>query len=124
MEHSTSDERFGTYVPGYDYGSPRAAHSPLSAEELRQLEQTIGWSNEDAQVLRRYSHLFQQHAEAMVDSWRAVISSQPHLVKWFFGPDGTRDAEYASKVKPRFVRWVIDAATLCEAVKAGEVTLV
>ena len=97
-------------IPGYDYGQPSVARSPLSIEELRELEQTEGWSDADAEVLRRHVDIFRQHAEEMVDSWRAVIAAQPHLIKWFFAPDGTRDAEYAVKVKPRFVRWVVDVA--------------
>jgi len=24
----------------------------------------------------------------MVDSWRAAIGAQPHLLEWFTGPDG------------------------------------
>lgn len=97
-------------IPGYDYGRPSAAHSPLSLEELRQLEQTVGWSEQDARVLRHHEQFFREHAEEMVDSWRAAIGSQPHLVKWFFGTDGKRDAEYAAKVKKRFVQWVIDVS--------------
>jgi Protoglobin len=45
----------------------------------------------------------------MVDSWRAVIGAQPHLLAAFIGPDGRRDEAYAAKVKRRFVQWVIDA---------------
>jgi hypothetical protein len=97
-----------TQIPGYNYGRSTVARSPLSLEELRQIEQTIGWSDEDARVLRRHEEIFRRRAEEMVDSWRAVIGAQPHLVKWFFGADGKRDEAYASKVKPRFVQWVID----------------
>ncbi len=98
-------------IPGYDYGSATVPRSPVSLEELRQLEHTVGWSDEDAGVLQRHAEFFQTNAEAMVDCWRAVIGSQPHLVKWFFGPDGNRDEEYAAKIKPRFVQWVVDATT-------------
>jgi hypothetical protein len=95
-------------IPGYDYGHSGSACSPLSSEELLQLEQTIGWSDEDARVLERHQYVFERHAAAMVDSWRAVIGAQPHLVKWFLGSDGHRDEEYAARIKPRFVKWVID----------------
>jgi hypothetical protein len=97
-------------ISGYDYGSAGIARSPLSIEELRELEQTVGWSEVDAEVLQRHLGIFEQHAEEMVEVWREAIGSQPHLVKWFFGPDGKRDAEYAAKVKPRFVQWVLDVA--------------
>jgi hypothetical protein len=97
-------------IPGYDYGRPSTVRSPLSAAELREIEQAIGWSQEDTEVLRRHEEIFLRRAESMVDHWRSILGSQPHLVKSFFGPDGKRDADYAARVKARFVRWVIDLA--------------
>jgi hypothetical protein len=99
-------------IPGYDYGRDGTAHSPVSMGELHQLEQAVGWSDEDARVLQRHSKIFRDHAEQMVDSWRTVIGAQPHLAKWFFGPDGKPDEEYKAKVKKRFVQWVVDACSL------------
>ena len=98
-------------IPGYDYGSAKSASSPLTDEELRQLEQTVGWSDEDAKTLHKHEELFRKHAEEMVDSWRSVIAKQPHLAHWFTGPDGKPDDEYKSRVKARFVQWVVDVAT-------------
>jgi hypothetical protein len=96
-------------IPGYDFGKPASAHSPVSLEELRQIEETLGWSAEDARILQRYSKIFTDHAEQMVDSWRAVIAKQQHLAKWFFAPDGKPDEDYKARVKKRFVQWVLDA---------------
>jgi hypothetical protein len=93
-------------IPGYDYG--RSARSPLSVNDMREIEQTVGWNDEDVATLQAHKDIFLSCAEQMVDSWRAVIASHPHLVKWFFNPSGERDAEYATKVKARFVQWVID----------------
>ncbi len=98
-------------IPGYDFGSVKSAHSPVSAEELRQLEQTLGWTAGDEPLLRKHAALFEAQAEDMVDSWRAVIGSQSHLAQWFLAPDGKPDDEYKAAVKRRFVRWVIDVAT-------------
>jgi hypothetical protein len=98
-------------IPGYDFGSVRSAHSPVSAEELRQLEQTLGWTADDEQLLRKHAVLFEAQAEKMVDSWRAVIRSQSQLAQWFLAPDGKPDEEYKAAVKRRFVRWVLDVAT-------------
>ena len=95
-------------IAGYDYGRPVVARSPLSPKELREIEQATGWSEKDAEVLHRHEQIFVDHAERMVDHWRSILGSQPHLVKSFFGPDGKRDDEYAARVKSRFVRWVID----------------
>jgi hypothetical protein len=98
-------------IPGYDFGSVKSAYSPVSAEELRQLEQTLGWTAGDEQLLRKHAALFEAQAENMVDSWRAVIGSQSHLAQWFLAPDGKPDDEYKAAVKRRFVQWVIDVAT-------------
>jgi hypothetical protein len=102
------DETNSTPLPGYQYGHQNSAHSPVSIEELHQLEATVGWRQEDAQTLQRYGDIFRTNAEQMVDSWRAVIAEQPHLAKSFFGPDGKPDEEYKAKVKKRFVQWVLD----------------
>ncbi len=95
-------------IPGYDYGQPSSARSPVSVEELRQIEETVGWSEKDADILKHHSRIFIENAEKMVDSWRAVIGKQQHLAKWFFGPDGKPDEAYKAKVKARFVQWVLD----------------
>jgi protoglobin len=96
---------------GYDFGKSSVSRSPVTLEELRQIEATVGWTDEDARLLQRYERLFREHAEAMVDTWRAVIGSQPHLAKWFFSPDGSPDEAYKAAVKKRFVQWVIDVVT-------------
>jgi hypothetical protein len=98
-------------IPGYDFCSSASAVSPLSMEDLDKLEQTVGWSREDQLLLEKHVELFRSQAEAMVDSWRAVIARQPHLAQWFFGPDGKPDDEYKASVKRRFVQWVFDVVT-------------
>jgi hypothetical protein len=98
-------------IPGYDYGTAKSAKSPVTMEELRELEETVGWGEADAAVMQKYRAAFVTHAEAMVDSWREVIGKQPHLAKWFFGPDGKADDAYKAAVKKRFVQWVVDVAT-------------
>jgi hypothetical protein len=107
----TSAEHPAPEIPGYSFGVAGTAQSPVSIEDLERLEQTIGWTAEDARLLERYAPLFQRHAEKMVDAWRAVIGRQPHLAQWFFAPDGNPDEEYKVRVKGRFVQWVVDVAT-------------
>ncbi len=95
-------------IPGYDYGQ-RVAHSPVSLEDLRQIEMAAGWSDADARVLQAHGEIFRDKAEQMVDAWRAVIGKHQHLAKWFFGPDGKPDENYKASVKRRFVQWVTDS---------------
>ena len=99
------------HIPGYNFGAPQSAISPLTDEDLRHLEQTVGWTNEDRDILERHATLFGEYAEAMVDSWRSVIAAQPHLAHWFVGPNGKPDDTYKARVKRRFVQWVIDVAS-------------
>ena len=107
---SQPDSNAPSSIPGYDYGTSRSAVSPVSATELSQIEQTARWTAEDAAVLARNAGLFRAKAEQMVDSWRALIGSQPHLAHWFVKPDGAPDDAYKASVKRRFVQWVIDVA--------------
>src|SRR5947208_2895529 len=39
-------------VPGYNYGAPVAAHSPVTLTDLQRLEQTAGWTAQDAEALK------------------------------------------------------------------------
>ena len=81
---TSAQEKSIPKIPGYAFGSPESAHSPLLEKDVRELEQTIGWTEQDASLLRQHGDVFREQAEAMVDAWR---------------------------VKPRFVQWVIDTAT-------------
>ena len=95
-------------IPGYDYGTARAAHSPVTLDELRKLEQTVGWTEADDEALVMAGEALSGQEEAMVDAWRSIIGKHEHLAKWFFAPDGRPDEAYKAAVKRRFVRWVAD----------------
>jgi Protoglobin len=105
-----SDPTTPPSIPGYDYGTPKSAVSPVLERDLSQIEQTAGWDDADAAVLARHADLFRVKAESMVDSWRAVIGSQSHLSRWFVKPDGVPDEEYKASIRRRFVQWVVDVA--------------
>src|SRR5581483_1664293 len=100
-----------TEIPGYDYAKPASADSPVTLDELRQLEASAGWTSEDAAILQKHSRIFDEKAEEMVNAWRAVIGEQHHLAQYFFGPAGQPDEGYKASVKKRFVQWVRDAAS-------------
>ena len=107
-ESKLLDEREVDSTPGYNYGRSDVPHSPVSLQELRQIEATVGWEEEDAKILQAHGEIFRKHAEEMVTAWRAVIGAQPHLAKWFAGADGKPDDSYKARVKQRFVQWVLD----------------
>src|SRR4051794_21949025 len=89
MSQSTSihEPQEGT-IPGYDFGQPGVARSPITLDELREIEAAAGWTDDDARILQRHGDLFKRNAEQMVGDWRNVIASQPHLAKWFTTADG------------------------------------
>jgi hypothetical protein len=60
-------------IPGYDYGKPSVARSPVSLEELREIETSAGWSDEDARVLERHDYIFKTRAEGVPSSARNPI---------------------------------------------------
>ena len=95
-------------IQGYDYGTTCGARSPITLDELRELEATVGWTEDDDQAIAMAGEVLAGKEEAMVDSWRAIIGSHPFLAKWFFGPDGNPDEAYKAAVKKRFVQWVSD----------------
>jgi hypothetical protein len=95
-------------IHGYNYGTARAAHSPVTLDELRMLEQAVGWTEADGDAIAMAGKVLVGQEEAMVDSWRSIIGEHEHLAKWFFGPDGKPDEAYKAAVKQRFVRWVTD----------------
>ena len=98
-------------LPGYDYGTARSAHSPLTLADLKALEQTAGFTDEDRAALKQAGEVLADQAEGLVDSWRAEIGKQNHLAECFFGPDGKPDENYKAAVKKRFVQWVTDLCT-------------
>lgn len=93
-------------IPGYEYGA--VPHSAVTLEELRQLEESAGWTVQDAECLRQAGEALSEQAERMVDEWRAAIGRQPHLLASFLGPDGRPDDAYRAAIKRRFVQWVSD----------------
>ena len=98
-------------MPGYDYGAPRAARSPVDLRELRAMEEAAGWTAEDAKALCMARDVLADQAEALVDAWRARIAKQEPLARVFYGPNGKPDEVYKASVKRRFVQWVIDTCT-------------
>jgi hypothetical protein len=75
------------------------------------MERAAGLTPADERWLRIAGEVLVPNAERIVDSWRAVIGSQPELARVFFGPDDKPDDAYKAAVKKRFVQWIADACT-------------
>ncbi|HEX5501344.1 MAG TPA: protoglobin domain-containing protein [Thermomicrobiales bacterium] len=97
-----------TPIAGYTYGTTAVAPSPVSLAEFDLLEQTATFGPDDVHWLRRAGAILAGQAEDMVDTWRAVIATYPHLAHYSAGPDGEPNRRYSAASKPRFVQWVRD----------------
>lgn len=95
-------------LPGYDYGSAQISRSPVSLEELASLKKTVTLTDDDAYYLRMAGDVLESQTGDVVDAWRAVIGANPHLARYYFGPDGTPDARYKMAVGERFKQWILD----------------
>jgi hypothetical protein len=98
-------------IVGYTYGSTLAARSPLTLQELDELKQAAGLTQDDEMALRELAPILAGQADDMVTAWRAKIAEHPHLARYSAHPDGTPNPEYSAASKPRFDRWIIDACT-------------
>ncbi|MDM7324869.1 MAG: protoglobin domain-containing protein [Thermus sp.] len=95
-------------IPGYRYGDPDLAPSPLSPEELNQLKTALMWSAEDEEALRQAGEVLKDQVEEVLDLWYGFVGSHPHLLHYFTGPDGKPIPEYLEKVRKRFGQWILD----------------
>src|SRR5699024_9294331 len=75
-------------IPGYDYGTERAAFSPLDTEDLDKLKASVMFSADDEKALRQAGEVLDDQVSDVVGAWYDFIASQPHLVAAFSGPDG------------------------------------
>ncbi len=95
-------------IPGYDYGSPKAAKSPITTKRLEQLKQSSGFTKDDEHWLRVAGEVLVDQTKQLVEKWRAVISAHPHLTRYSQRPDGQKDPHYSQMSGLRFQQWVLD----------------
>jgi hypothetical protein len=95
-------------VAGYDAGANELTTSPVTMKELDLLKQTITLDSDDQKYLRMTGDVLKPQTESIVNMWRGVISSMPHLAYYFKNEAGKTDEQYKTKVKERFKQWIMD----------------
>lgn len=100
-----------TAIPGYTYGDPDLARSPVDMEDLAHLKTSLMWTDGDRDALRRAGEILIPRTEDILDVWYGFIGSTPHLVSTFAGPDGQPDGDYLGAVRRRFAQWIADLCT-------------
>ncbi len=95
-------------IPGYRYGDPALAPSPLNLEELDRLKAALMWNPEDEEALKQAGKILEDQVEEILDLWYGFVGSHPHLLHYFTGPDGKPIPEYLERVRKRFGQWILD----------------
>ena len=95
-------------IAGYDYGANELATSPVTIKDLELLKETITLDSDDQKYLRMAGDVLEPQTESIVNMWRGVISSMPHLAFYFKNEAGKTDEQYKAKVKERFKQWIMD----------------
>lgn len=95
-------------LPGYSYGKPGVAKSPITPKDLELLKQTVGFTDEDERYLRTAGDVLAGQTEKLVEQWRAIISAHPHLAQYSKRPDGQSDPHYSHDSGRRFQQWILD----------------
>ena len=95
-------------IAGYTYDDPSLAPSPVTEQDLAELQASLLWSDTDAAALRRAGEILAPQTEAILDVWYGFVGAHPHLVATFSGSDGPPDGGYLTAVRRRFGRWISD----------------
>lgn len=94
-------------IPGYTYGSPELATSPITLEDLELLKKTLLWTKEDERYLRMAGEVLEDQIEDVLDLWYGYVGSNEHLV-YYFTHDGEPVGPYLDAVRKRFGQWIRD----------------
>jgi hypothetical protein len=100
--------RIAEDIPGYSYGQPDVAKSPITPKELELLKQSVGFTDEDKRYLRIAGEVLADQTEKLVERWRGVLSADPHLAQYSKRPDGQPDPHYSHDSGLRFQQWILD----------------
>ncbi|RYG01761.1 MAG: protogloblin ApPgb [Chitinophagaceae bacterium] len=109
---ATSSKAQETKPPhGYTYGTTQVAKSPFTLDDLKKLEESMLFNDEDVKYLRMSHDILAPQTDAILDVWYGFVASTPQLV-YFFGnkSTGKPDGEYLAKVRARFKMWILQTA--------------
>lgn len=96
-------------IPGYSYGSPGVARSPVSTQDLAGLKTSAGFGEEDERWLRTAGTVLADQTGQIVNHWRSgIIAGLPNLARHSRTPEGKAIPEYLANSNHRFEQWILD----------------
>lgn len=111
MTDRPSPSTSGGNTPGYAYGQPEIARSPISLQDLEQLKASVMFGPADQQALREAGEVLSGQIHDVLDVWYGFVGQNPHLVAYFSTPDGDPIPDYLARVRQRFGEWIMDTCT-------------
>jgi hypothetical protein len=98
-------------IPGYTFGTPEVARSPVTGEDVELLKATLLWSDDDDRYLRMAAEVLADQVDDVLELWYGYVGSHPHLVGYFADRDGQPIGPYLEAVRARFAQWVRDVCS-------------
>jgi Protoglobin len=98
---------------GYTYGTKQVAKSPFTLEDLKLLEQSMLFTDDDIKYLKMSHDILKDQTNEILDVWYGFVGGTPQLL-YFFGnkTTGKPEGEYLAKVRERFGMWILQTAEL------------
>lgn len=100
-----------TPIPGYTYGTPAVATSPLAMEDFEKLKQSVLFGPEDQQYLHLAGEVLKDQVEDVMDVWYGFVASHPFLLYYFTDGQGHANTDYLAGVRKRFGQWILDTCS-------------
>lgn len=98
-------------VPGYAYGQRTLAKAPYTMSDLKALQASLLFTDEDVKALRQSKAILADQTDAVLDVWYGFVASTPELVHFFSdAKTGKPDGAYLQAVRKRFAPWILDTA--------------
>jgi hypothetical protein len=96
---------------GYTYGTKQVAKSPFTLEDLKLLEQSMLFTEDDVKYLKMSHDILKDQTNEILDVWYGFVGGTPQLL-YFFGnkTTGKPEGEYLAKVRERFSMWILQTA--------------
>jgi hypothetical protein len=96
-------------IPGYTYGSEALSKSSISLQELAQMKDSVGFSDEVERYLRLAGEVLGDQTKQIVEHWRSgIIAGIPHLARHSRSLDGNPLPNYLGASNQRFQQWILD----------------
>ena len=98
-------------VAGYAYGQGTLAKAPYTLADLKALQKSLLFTDEDVKALRQSKAILADQTDAILDVWYGFVASTPELVYFFSdAKTGKPDGAYLEAVRRRFAMWILDTA--------------